>query len=219
MQNKTWLIFIILPLIAIGFVWNKTKNDNQPYYLLTQKIYCHAEFYDHLQSLTTSWTKSSSQNSLTSSIRKNDLEKISFIKSNSYRNEDIYVFEIQFALTDSSISKNITKACLDAIENDQYFKSHFFSQSDIIDRLTKRIANADTTLLNSAEKIQISINYLNLIKNKEDLNRKLVLPSEDLASIQYIIPNHRKSYLIAIIFSIALGILIQFTIKKKNLTA
>ena len=143
-RNFFLLLIIIISGNLIIFFKNK---DSKPHFETSIKIHSRTVYYDHLKDLCNRISDSTfyrSQNLLLLSEAENN--SLHSIAIQSYRNEDLYVYELKLIYNDTINWKTIKQKLYDYLENKTELKEIYFLPAENILNLSKQIASAERAL-------------------------------------------------------------------------
>lgn len=211
--RKYWWLY--LTALGAGLVWVfLSVPQKAPYWQWKGHIYCKAEFYDPMISITNSWNKGSGD-SPSSGM---PLSEEDLLRTDSYRNEDIYVFEIQADLQDSSRLKKLTVWMNDQVNADTLIRGRFHDKRESLMTALKYAESINPDLLkNPLEPLQL-INYTVSLKNQiNELNVRFTISFPGRDSLVKITPNRNRQFIIAVCFSLMFSLALSLILYRRSI--
>jgi len=212
-MKRSWLIISLFIIAALAFVNFSHRNDKS-YYLWTGKILSRADFYDRCKEVTDQWTKDEAlkKELLNSTTTTNS--NLKFLKADSYRNEDIYVFEIKIGVEDTAGISSIAPLLEQRLTNDKVLEARFFGR---LNQMRNLITFSDTT-----DKSNVSVDALMMreyikfqtLANLENSQRMLSYTFPKNNEFVKIEQSNSRSYIFAIVLALVAGFFTIIVLKK-----
>lgn len=211
--RKYWWLY--LSALGAGLLWVIISfPPKPPYWQWKGHIYCKAEFYDPMISISNEWNKRAGE-SPTSGM---PLLEEDLLRTDSYRNEDIYVFEIQADLQDSSRLNTLTSWMNNRINEDTLIRSRFHDKREgMIKALQYAESINPDSLKNPLEPLQL-INYTVSLKNQiNELNVRFTISFPGHESLTRISPDRSRHFIMAVSFSLMISLALSlFLFRRSN---
>jgi hypothetical protein len=210
--RKYWWLY--LAAVSAGLLWVLISVPEKPtYWQWKGHIYCKAEFYDPMISITNSWNKSTGDSAASGM----PLSVEDMLRTDSYRNEDIYVFEIQADLQDSSRLKELTLWMNEQVNADTLIRSRFHDKRE---GMLKALQYAESinpdSLKNPLEPLQL-INYIVSLRNQiNELNVRFTISFPSSESMVKITPDRNRQFIMAISFSLLISLACSLLIDRRK---
>lgn len=221
--RRFWLYFLIVLAGVNAWVWYK-QSDKVSYYEINFKARVKNQFYNHTRNI---FSRLSDENTWKAGneldIDKQLLEKIIRLGVRSYRNEDIYIVELNIHLNDTKEYNAIIHSIAKYMEKDSYLREHYYDRMESFNKIfllseqvkvnIKQTLNTSGTFSQDTEKlldlyikIQEAAHYREVFRKEFEI----IVPSG--RDLRLIVPQKMRLHVIAsvlavmILFVIAAGI-------------
>jgi len=212
-MKRSWLIIPLFIIAALAFVNFSHRNDKS-YYLWTGKILSRADFYDRCKEITQQWTKDETLKKELVKSTFTPISNLKFFKADSYRNEDIYVFEIKIGVEDTVGIFPIAPLLEKRLTIDKVLEARFFGR---LYQMRNLIAFSDTTDKNNASVDALMMReYIKFqtLANLENSQRMLSYSFPSNSEFVKIEPNNSRSYIFALVLALLTGFFTIVVLKK-----
>ena len=141
-------LLLILFMVIIGnlLVYLSDRNE-KPHYESAIKIHTRGIYYDHLRDLTNFLTDTSFyRNREKLGLTQDENNSLHSIISQSYRNEDLYVYELKLIFLDTNNWQGVKRKVYDYLENKTELKDIFFKRKENILSLNRQLTIAESNI-------------------------------------------------------------------------
>jgi hypothetical protein len=228
LMKRYWWMILLFVFIGNLIVWNKYRN-NIPLFDYVIKLRVKGQFYDKAKEFssvindTLNW-KSKNIFNLDSS----HLSRLANIRTDSYRNEDIYIFEFILGFIDTT-GCSVTIDSIDTyIKENSFLKQQYINRVAYIDDLLKDADRAIRSKQNSSDSLitlpgslfDLKFKKYELMTYRENLIREysIIVPPPSTANLSTIrtFRSHLVSTVLFFVFGIFVSIIIyQFRNKVR----
>jgi len=212
-MKRSLLIISLFIIAALAYVNFSHRNDKS-YYLWTGKILSRADFYDRCKEVTNQWTKDEALKKELLKSTASTNSNLKFLKADSYRNEDIYVFEIKIGVEDTAGILSIAPLLQQRLTNDKVLEARFFGR---LNQMRNLIAFSDTT-----DKSNVSVDALIMreyikfqtLANLENSQRMLSYSFPSNSEFVKMEQNNSRSYIFGLVLALVAGFFTVIVLKK-----
>lgn len=136
--GRYWWLIILAVLLGNTIVWKKNQIT-LPAFESKLKIKTKGQYYDYTRQLLTTLSDSTNwKTNNTLHINKVAAEKIASMHTSSYRNEDVYILELNVLFSDSTGYAKVMDTIAAHVHQDLYLKDHVFNRLKFIDKLLQK---------------------------------------------------------------------------------
>lgn len=203
LREYSWLYLILIGIANLYVAFN--YRNEVDHIVFDTRFYARADYYDSGRRII---------DEIQDSPRE---EGVLYCTSLSYRNEDLYVFEIRAGLSDSTYASRFLAKLNERILGDHDIQSRFTNRYEMIQRdLSYLNSSLDTIPERSLLYFQMKSNLSQLLSDRDELLRRFnPLPLQTYRLSPYS-TDHSRDYWIASFLAFCLAFLIRAFVANRT---